>query len=133
MPEGRVWYRNARGLWRRAALQGGGAISLGLDDFKDSASCSAAAPGASAVTVTGCTFRGNVARLQGGAIALQSGTLSVQVRLRSLTPLLNCGAHPKEVMVAGGAARRCMLVLDRAAGGRLAGLWPAAASCCLHE
>ena len=52
---------------------------MGLDDFRTSASCVAPAPAPTAVTVANCTFRGNVAKLQGGAISQQSGALSIRV------------------------------------------------------
>lgn len=62
------------------ALQGGGAVNMGLDDFKGSGSCSTVRPNATTVTFNGSTvFAGNTAKLQGGAIALQSGSLLLQV------------------------------------------------------
>lgn len=87
------------------AVQGGGAISMGLDDFRTSASCVAPAPAPTAVAVTNCTFRGNVAKLQGGAISQQSGSLSIRVpspspgqSLRAVQPdgvvLINCFSRP---------------------------------------
>ena len=53
---------------------------MGLDDYTGGGSCDAAAPKPTTVSVNGSsTFDGNVAKLQGGAIALQSGTLLLQV------------------------------------------------------
>jgi predicted outer membrane repeat protein len=60
--------------------QGGGAINMGLDDFKGSGTCSVTRPNATLVSVNGSSvFAGNMAKLQGGAIAVQSGTLLLQV------------------------------------------------------
>jgi predicted outer membrane repeat protein len=53
---------------------------MGLDDFKGSGTCSVTRPNATFVSVNGSSvFAGNVAKLQGGAIAVQSGTLLLQV------------------------------------------------------
>ena len=72
--------------------QGGGAINMGLDDFKGSGTCSVMRPNATIVSVNGSSvFAGNVAKLQGGAIAVQSGTLLMQVGLLQQQPChLNC-------------------------------------------
>lgn len=65
----------------RCTFQGGGAINMGLDDFKGTGICSATRPNGTTVSVNGSTlFAGNVAKLQGGAVALQSGSLLLQVR-----------------------------------------------------
>ena len=74
-------------------LQGGGAINMGLDDFKGSGTCSVARPNATSVLVNGSSvFAGNVAKLQGGAIALQSGSLLLQVNHMWWLPG-ECGAR----------------------------------------
>ena len=53
---------------------------MGLDDFKGSGTCSVTRPNATTVSVNGSSvFAGNMAKLQGGAIAVQSGTLLLQV------------------------------------------------------
>ena len=46
--------------------------------------CSAAAVRRTSVLIVGCTFTGNIAKLQGGAIALQSGSLYIQIRNSSM-------------------------------------------------
>jgi predicted outer membrane repeat protein len=72
-----------------AIQQGGGAINLGLDDFKGSGTCRVTRPNATLVSINGSSaFAGNMAKLQGGAIAVQSGTLLLQVRRKAVAAMV---------------------------------------------
>lgn len=62
---------------------------MGLDDFRDRTTCAAAAPAPTTVAVANCSFRDNVAKLHGGAIAQQSGNLSIQVLHYICNPLIS--------------------------------------------
>ena len=61
----------------RAPAQSGGAISVGIDEFKVVTSSGALAQ--PAVSLAGCQLLGNIATDSGGAISIISGSLSAQV------------------------------------------------------
>lgn len=63
------------------APQSGGAISLGINEFKVLSSSAAVAP--ASVTIDSCQFSNNVAITSGGAINVISGVLSMIVRFNA--------------------------------------------------
>ena len=55
----------------------GGALAVGIDDFKPYAGCSAPATVPPTAEVSGSLFEGNVAASAGGAVAVRSGSLTL--------------------------------------------------------
>ena len=89
----------------------GGALAVGIDDFKPYAGCSAPATVPPSAAVSRSLFEGNVAAAAGGAVAVRSGTLSLsdsEVRGNAVTgsaasklPLGASSIALRELAVAG--------------------------------
>lgn len=62
-------------------MQSGGAILIGVDGFKGGLqlACQKEKPLLNFVAFIACTFSGNAAKSEGGAIAVSSGDVTIQV------------------------------------------------------
>lgn len=60
------------------ALQSGGAILIHENSFEGGLLCAAEPPMPTVVTLFGCSLTNNAAKSEGGAIAVQYGTVTIQ-------------------------------------------------------